>query len=110
MREEPTPMPDVSLVARLVFVSGPEDGKEIRPTVPAVFGRLAENEVPLQYDYLSSRHHARLSHDGSSFLLEDLGSRNGTFLITGEPVHSPVPIEPGTVFKVGGVWIKLEGD
>ncbi|MBI2213776.1 MAG: FHA domain-containing protein [Acidobacteria bacterium] len=103
-------MVEQSLVARLVFVSGPEDGKEIQAPIPAIFGRLAENEVPLQYDYLSSRRHACLSHDGETFILEDLGSRNGTFLLTGEPVHSPLPIESGAVFKVGGVWLKLLGD
>ena len=103
-------MSDPRLTARLVFVSGPEDGREIRPAIPATFGRLAENEVPLLYDSLSSRRHARLSHDGSGFVLEDLGSRNGTFLITGEPVHAAVPLEPGALFKVGGIWMKLLGD
>ena len=102
-------MPDSAREAHIVFVSGPEDGRELRRKLPVILGRLAENEVPLQYDYLSSRRHARISHDGSTFVLEDLGSRNGTFLLTGEPVNSPVPIEPGTVFKVGGIWMKLLG-
>lgn len=103
-------MPDGTKGAHLVFVSGPEDGHELRRKLPIVLGRLSENEVPLQYDYLSSRRHARLSHDGEAFVLEDLGSRNGTFLITGEPVHTPVRIEPGSIFRVGGVWIKLVGE
>jgi hypothetical protein len=95
--------------AHLVFVSGPEDGREFQRILPVVFGRLLENEVPMPYDYLASRRHARLSRDGESFVLEDLGSRNGTFLITGEPLHAPVKIEPGAIFRVGGVWMKLIG-
>jgi pSer/pThr/pTyr-binding forkhead associated (FHA) protein len=100
---------DAPREAHLVFVSGPEDGREMRRKLPIVFGRLSENEVPIQYDYLASRRHARLTYDGTAFVLEDLGSRNGTFLITGEPLHSPARIEPGAIFRVGGVWIKLIG-
>jgi len=95
--------------ARLVFVSGPEDGNEIRAKFPVVFGRLPDNEVPLPYDSLSSRKHARLSLDGDKFVLEDLGSRNGTYLLTGEPLRAPSEVSPGDLFRVGGIWFRLAG-
>ncbi|HEX3132004.1 MAG TPA: FHA domain-containing protein, partial [Planctomycetota bacterium] len=33
-----------------------------------------------------SRHHARLLHDGSTLIIEDLGSTNGV-LVNGERIH-----------------------
>jgi DNA-binding winged helix-turn-helix (wHTH) protein len=49
-----------------------------------------------------SRRHARIVIEGGSAVLEDLGSKNGTFL--GEKrVTSPVPLVDGDVFRVGRV-------
>jgi DNA-binding winged helix-turn-helix (wHTH) protein len=49
-----------------------------------------------------SRRHARILIDGGIATLEDLGSKNGTFL--GEKrVASPVPLVDGDVFRVGRV-------
>lgn len=98
-----------SRAVRLVFLNGPEDGKEVTRGLPVVFGRLLETDVPIPYDALASRRHAQLAIDGSSVVLEDLGSSNGTFLLTGQPVLTPTPIVPGTLFRVGGVWLKLVG-
>ncbi len=95
--------------AQLVFVNGPEDGNELRVGVPAFFGRLPENDVPLPYDSLASRKHARLSFDGQRFLLEDLGSRNGTYLLTGEPLRGQTVVTVGDLFRVGGIWFRLVG-
>ena len=95
--------------ARLVFVNGPEDGSELLVRLPAVFGRLPESGVPLPFDSLASRRHARLSAEGERFFLEDLGSRNGTFLLTGEPLRGATEIAPGDLFRVGGAWFRLLG-
>jgi len=92
---------------RLVFLSGPEDGKELTRKLPVVFGRFLENDVPLPYDALCSRKHARLVLKDGDVILEDLGSSNGTFLLTGQPIVTPTPITPGTHFRVGGVWLRL---
>lgn len=93
---------------RLVFLNGPEDGKEIERSVPVVFGRLPESDVPIPYDSLASRRHARITREGETCLLEDLGSSNGTFLLTGEPILNPTAVRPDTIFRVGGVWFRLE--
>jgi pSer/pThr/pTyr-binding forkhead associated (FHA) protein/S1-C subfamily serine protease len=50
---------------------------------PAVrIGRDPESEYPIAGDAAKvvSTHHARLVHDGAGWLVEDTGSRNGTFL------------------------------
>lgn len=92
---------------RLTFLSGPDDGKELFVKAPVVVGRLAESDVPIPYDYLASRRHARLFADGDRLHLEDLGSRNGTYLLTGEPIHSAVELADGQIFRVGGVWFRV---
>ena len=94
---------------RLVFLNGPEDGKELTRDLPVVFGRFLENDVPIPYDALASRTHAQLVLRGDEVVLEDLESRNGTFLLTGEPVVAPTPVRPGTLFRVGGIWLRLVG-
>jgi diguanylate cyclase len=53
-----------------------------------------------------SRRHARVHADGSEFSVEDLGSRNGTFVngrqVTREPLH------PGDRLEVGTVPLRLD--
>jgi pSer/pThr/pTyr-binding forkhead associated (FHA) protein len=98
-----------SKAVRLVFLNGPEDGKELTRNLPVVLGRLLESDVPIPYDGLASRRHAQLSFDGNDVMLEDLGSSNGTFLLTGQPVVEPMPVRAGERFRVGGVWLRLVG-
>ena len=95
--------------AKLVFVNGPEDGREIEVPLPAAFGRLPESEVPIPFDLLASRRHACLRAEKGEVILEDLGSRNGTYFLTGEPLKEKTVIDRGTLFRVGGVWFCFLG-
>jgi class 3 adenylate cyclase len=68
----------------------PLSGEEVR------FGRVS-GQYTFPADTLMSRAHARVFQRGEDFFLEDLGSRNGTFVrVRGE---TPVPI--GTSILVG---------
>src|SRR5687768_16475256 len=58
-----------------------------------VIGRSSSSDLPLADRFLS-RHHARIVRDGDRYLVEDLGSRNGT-LLNGSPVMAPTPLTPG---------------
>ena len=51
-----------------------------------------------------SRHHARIRVEDSEALLEDLGSKNGTFL-HGQPVTMPSPLNDGDEIRLGSVVI-----
>jgi pSer/pThr/pTyr-binding forkhead associated (FHA) protein len=51
-----------------------------------------------------SRRHARITVAGQLAFLEDLGSRNGTF-VRGNRVDGPVPIEDGDAIRLG--WARL---
>jgi pSer/pThr/pTyr-binding forkhead associated (FHA) protein len=56
-----------------------------------------------------SRHHARISVDGDTVLLEDLGSKNGT-QVMGQAVTGPTPLNDGDEIEFGHVkgWYIVE--
>jgi DNA-binding response OmpR family regulator len=62
-----------------------------RPSV--TIGRSAEAEVQLDVRWVS-RFHAVIRVEGSQYLLEDAGSKNGVFL-NGQRVSRPHPLEDG---------------
>ena len=69
-------------------------------------GRSSTADVVVA-DPLLSRHHARVfpGKDGA-VLVEDLGSRNGTFL-NGETLRQPTPFRPGDRVTLGGTILEL---
>ena len=56
-------------------------------------------------DYVST-HHARLVPRDGRWLLEDLGSTNGTFLGKTK-VTDPVPLDAGTRVRIGKTVLEL---
>jgi DNA-binding winged helix-turn-helix (wHTH) protein len=64
-----------------------------------VLGRDADVAVPLSSPTVS-RHHARIVITGQVATLEDLGSKNGTYL-RGQPVTSPTPLADGDRIGIG---------
>src|SRR5260370_17593952 len=69
-------------------------------------GRSSVNDLPIS-DKMLSRQHARIVKDGSNSLtIEDLGSRNGTYL-NGERLVSVQPLKSGDRITVGGVTLKV---
>ena len=64
-----------------------------------VIGRGAECDVVVK-DEKASRRHCRLSRQTADFLLEDLGSRNGTY-VDGLRISEPTPLKSNQTFKIG---------
>jgi DNA-binding winged helix-turn-helix (wHTH) protein len=64
-----------------------------------VIGRDADVAVPLTSSTVS-RHHARITIDGKIATLEDLGSKNGTYL-RGQVVTSPRQLADGDQIRIG---------
>ena len=58
-----------------------------------LIGRGADCQIVVD-DRQASRHHARIFQNEQGYFLEDLSSKNGTFL-NGQPVTDPVPIADG---------------
>jgi pSer/pThr/pTyr-binding forkhead associated (FHA) protein len=99
----------------LMIMSGPDDGARLRLAAPRsgaayVFGRREDCDVVLPYDSHISRHHARLYADsGGNWYLEDLSSRNGTY-IGKQRVTGIASITVGQMFRMGRTWLRFCGD
>lgn len=92
---------------RLVVTEGPLRGTTLPLGSSAVLiGRAPSCTLVLDDDYSSSRH-ARIFPQGGQWLVEDLGSTNGTFL--GEvKVQQPTPVPPGAQVRIGQSVIELQ--
>jgi len=62
-------------------------------------GREAFNDIVI-HDGEASRRHAQISFQEGRYILEDLGSTNGTY-INGRRVSTPTPLHNGDVIEMG---------
>jgi pSer/pThr/pTyr-binding forkhead associated (FHA) protein len=62
-------------------------------------GRATDNDIVVLEGEVS-RHHARLTHQGDSWILQDLGSRNGT-TVDGVRITGPVLIVSNSQIALG---------
>jgi diguanylate cyclase (GGDEF)-like protein len=66
--------------ACVIVIYGPELGKRVSlGTAPFDIGRSSRNDLFLDQESIS-RQHARITFDGTSYWVQDLGSTNGTFV------------------------------
>ena len=99
--EAAPPMP-----THLVVTAGSLKGTTIPlGQAPILIGRAPESTLVLDDDYASGRH-ARLSLRHGVWMVEDLGSTNGTFLGRNR-VQDPVPIAPGAQVRIGRTVLEL---
>lgn len=102
----------------ITMMSGPRDGEimvfpveEVSDEDPLILtvGRRDGSDIRLNYDSQVSRLHAHIGYDGNIFWIEDMGSRNGTF-IEDDPLPSGEKrsIVAGTLFRVGRTWLRLD--
>jgi pilus assembly protein CpaF len=68
-----------------------------------MIGRGSGNDICLDTDGIS-RYHAVIKQDGSSVFVEDVGSRNGTF-VNAEKI-SQVQLDPDTIVMIGSYAIR----
>jgi len=62
-------------------------------------GREASNHIQIN-DAEISRRHARLQFQGGKYVIEDLGSTNGTY-VNGQRLAAPYVLKPGDVVSFG---------
>ncbi|MDN5963366.1 MAG: FHA domain-containing protein [Actinomyces sp.] len=74
-------------------------------TAPIVIGRSPASTLVLDDEYASARH-ARLAPHGDQWWIEDLGSRNGTF-VDDERITEPRELRPGTSVRIGQTTLEL---
>src|SRR3989337_3090700 len=85
---------------QFVMRSGPTPGVTFRLEGDQLtIGRDSSNGVAID-DAEVSRRHARLTFQGGKFVLEDLGSTNGTF-VNGQRLAGPRVLKAGEVVSFG---------
>jgi pSer/pThr/pTyr-binding forkhead associated (FHA) protein len=89
----------------LEVVEGVGAGRRVALSSPLTVGRGRDADLVLA-DELVSRRHARVSRSGAGAVVEDLGSRNGTF-VNGNQVHGPTHLEPGDQLQLGVTLFEL---
>jgi predicted component of type VI protein secretion system len=86
-------------MAMLLMVEGPWPGKRIFVDQPnLLLGRDEECDVVIAERQVS-RHHAQICLAGERYVLEDLGSKNGTF-VNGQELHEPHPLQDGDEIQI----------
>lgn len=85
---------------QLVMRSGPTPGATFSlEGDQLVIGRDTASAIAIN-DAEVSRKHARLNFQGGKYVIEDLGSTNGTF-VNGQRLVSPVVLKSGDVISLG---------
>lgn len=92
----------------LVLTTGPLTGTTLSLTGydEITVGRSSTCTLILEDDFASGTH-ARLIRRGSDWYLEDLDSRNGTFL-GGQRIDQPEPLPVGSEFRVGQTTVRMD--
>ncbi len=86
---------------RLKVVAGNAVGRVIEVAQELTIGRFAEGEGTLEADIEISRRHARIAGEPDGrFLIEDLGSTNGTY-VNGRRLDRPTALEAGDRVELG---------
>lgn len=99
-----------SQTLKLVMRTGPNPGKSYELTKTELYiGRDVSNDIVVN-DSEVSRKHARLLLTAGGYVLEDLGSTNGTF-VNGQRLMGPHVLRPGETILLGeNISIALEAN
>jgi pSer/pThr/pTyr-binding forkhead associated (FHA) protein/ABC-type multidrug transport system ATPase subunit len=85
---------------RLIFEQGPQAGQVVvLADRPLVFGREETADVVVNQNGVS-RQHARLTRETTGYRIEDLGSRNGTY-VNDNRIQSPQLLADGDRVRLG---------
>jgi len=94
---------------QLFVQQGPQAGQAFALNKSIItIGREAGNDIVLESPQIS-RYHTRLTLQGGVYVVEDMGSTNGTFL-NGQRVSRPTPVTTGDLIGVGEtILLKVQG-
>lgn len=110
-RSTNSPSPRPSLRSRkspnnLVITEGSLEGTIIPlGTTPITIGRAPDSTIVLDDDFVSTNH-AQIVPSGKNWVVEDLGSTNGTW-IDRDRVSKPTVLQPRTTLRIGRTSMEL---
>ena len=90
----------------LEIVEGPEAGRRIPLPGPIELGRDPSAGGPLLQDELVSRRHVRVTPEDDGARVEDLESRNGTF-VDGDEIYGPAHLSVDGQLLIGVTVLQL---
>ncbi len=92
---------------KIVVIEGPLQGTVVPlDTVQVTIGRAPDSTLVIDDDYASSRH-ARIYPSEGSWVVEDLGSTNGTW-IDRTRITSPTVLPVGAPLRVGRTTLQIQ--
>jgi len=105
VRQPPEPRPP-ALPRQLVVTEGSLQGTTITLGTSAItIGRAADCTLVIDDEFASGRH-ARISRQDGQWVLDDLGSTNGTY-VRKEQVQGPVPLQVRVPIRIGRTVLEL---
>jgi Nif-specific regulatory protein len=75
----------------------------LSPPGQAILGRASSNQIVIRSEQ-ASRQHARISWNGKDWMIEDLGSRNGTY-VNGQKLQGGTVLTDRDIIQIGGFGI-----
>jgi pSer/pThr/pTyr-binding forkhead associated (FHA) protein len=102
----PSSRPAAGAPTHLLVTEGGLTGTRIGLTgAPVLIGRANDSTLVLEDDYASTRH-ARISLQDGMWVVEDLGSTNGTYLGQ-RKIDGPVQLDVGVPLRIGKTVLEL---
>ncbi|MCX7870474.1 MAG: FHA domain-containing protein [bacterium] len=97
---------------KLIILAGPYEGNSYEFEYDITIGRDISNDLALPLDLTISRKHAKLNIINNNIYITDLGSTNGTFIITKNKLEKLKPnietnIPKSSIIKIGNTVILL---
>ena len=93
------------MTGRLTVVDGPEAGTSYELKDVCLLGRALDCQVQIQ-DLAVSRRHARITLSSGQYIVEDLGSGNGTY-VNGKQITRHT-LAPGDTIRVSTLKLRFE--
>lgn len=91
---------------RIVITSGPRSGLELDlPQTGLTIGRSSGSGLQIKDDY-TSNNHAKIVRWRDQWVVQDLGSTNGTF-VEGDRISESTPVQVGSAVRIGTTTFEL---